>query len=188
MTLPSMIEPIGKFLHELLPWVVGGLLETQRDALARQIDVEHLNVDRIADLHDLGGVVDVTPRQLGDVHQTVDTAKVDERAEVDDGGNGTRQDHALLQLAENLGALVLAAFLEHHAAGQDHVVAVAVHLDDAGLKVLAQIGRKVLDPAKVHEGCRQEAAQADVDDQAALDDLDDFALDDLAGLELLLDL
>ena len=51
-----------------------------------------------------------------------------------------------------------------------------------------RIGREVLDPAKVHEGRRQEAAQADVDDQAALDDLDDLALDDLAGLELLLDL
>ena len=46
---------------------------------------------------------------------------------------------------------------------------------------------QILDATQVHEGCRQEAAQADVQDQAALDDLDDLAGDGLAGLELLLD-
>ncbi len=39
----------------------------------------------------------------------------------------------------------------------------------------------------VDEGGGQEAAQADVEDKAALDDLDDLALDVLAGLELGLD-
>ena len=40
---------------------------------------------------------------------------------------------------------------------------------------------------QVDEGCRQKAAQSDVDDQAALDDFDDFAGDGFAGLELLFD-
>ena len=46
---------------------------------------------------------------------------------------------------------------------------------------------EVLHAAKIHERGGQEAAQADVEDKAALDDLDDLALDVLAGLELLLD-
>ena len=71
-------------LDELLPRILRGLLEAERDALAVEVDVEHLHVDLVADLDDLGRVVDVAPRQLGDVHETVDAAEVDERAEVDD--------------------------------------------------------------------------------------------------------
>ena len=44
-----------------------------------------------------------------------------------------------------------------------------------------------MNATEVDEGGGQEAAQADVEDQAALDDLDDLALDVLAGVELLLD-
>jgi len=47
---------------------------------------------------------------------------------------------------------------------------------------------EVLHATEVNERCRQEAAQADVQDETTLDDLDDFALDVLAGVELLLDL
>ena len=175
-------------LDELLPRVLRGLLETERDALAVEVDVEHLHVDRVADLDDLGRVVDVAPGQLGDVHEAVDAAEVDERTEVDDRGDVTRQDHALLQLAEDLGALVLAALFEDDAAREDDVVAVAVHLDDAGLETRAECRREVLDATEVDERRRQEAAQADVEDETALDDLDDLALDVLAGVELLFDL
>ena len=117
-------------LDEHLPRILGGLLEAERDALAVEVDVEHLDLDRIADLDDLGRVVDVAPGELGDVHEAVDAAEVDERTEVDDGGDVTRQDHALLQLAEDLGALGLAALFEDDATREDDVVAVAVHLDD----------------------------------------------------------
>ena len=46
---------------------------------------------------------------------------------------------------------------------------------------------EVLDATEVDEGGGQEAAQTDVEDKAALDDLDDLALDVLASVELLLD-
>ena len=86
-----------------------------------------------------------------------------------------------------LRALGLAGLLEDDATGEDDVVAVAVHLDDASLDAGAEVGVEVLDATKVDEGGGQEAAQADVEDKAALDDLDDLALDVLAGVELLLD-
>ena len=47
---------------------------------------------------------------------------------------------------------------------------------------------QVLHAAKVDQRGRQEAAQADVEDETALDDLDDFAFDVLAAVELLFDL
>ena len=51
----------------------------------------------------------------------------------------------------------------------------------------AHVRVQVADPAQVDEGSGQEAAQADVDDEAALDDLDDRAGDDFVVLLLLLD-
>ena len=46
---------------------------------------------------------------------------------------------------------------------------------------------QVTDPTEVDERCGQEAAQADVDDEPALDDLDDRAADDAVGFLLRLD-
>ena len=68
--------------------------------------------------------------------------------------------------------------LEPRTARQDHVVAVLVELDDLGLEDLADVGLQVADATHLHERRRQEAAQTDVEDEAALDDLDDGALDD----------
>ena len=69
---------------EVLPRVLLRRLQRQGDALAVHVDVEDLDGDLLADLDDLGRVVDVLPGQLGDVHETVDAAEVDERTEVDD--------------------------------------------------------------------------------------------------------
>ena len=71
----------------MLPRVLLGRLERQGDTLAVHVDVEHLDGDLVADLDDLGRVVDVLPGQLGHVDETVDAAEVHERAEVDDGGH-----------------------------------------------------------------------------------------------------
>ena len=46
---------------ELLPRILLRGLERQRDALAVEIDVEHLHLDLVADLHDRARVVDVLP-------------------------------------------------------------------------------------------------------------------------------
>ena len=70
-------------------------LRPQGDALAVDVDVENLDLDFLANLDDLGRMVDVAPRELGDVNQAVDTAEVDECAEVDDGGNDALEAHAL---------------------------------------------------------------------------------------------
>lgn len=50
------------------------------------------------------------------------------------------------------GALSLTGLLEHDATGEDDVVAVAVHLDDAGLDAGAHVGGEVLDATEVDEG------------------------------------
>ena len=78
----ELADAVGR--GELLPRVLLGGLERQADALAVEVDVEHLHRDLVADLHDRAGMVDVLPRQLGHVDEAVHAAEVDEGAEVDD--------------------------------------------------------------------------------------------------------
>ena len=131
---------------------------------------------------DLRGVVDVRPRQLGDVDQAVDAVEVDERAEVDDVRDLTLDDLTGLQPVEDPLAILLALLLEHRAARQHDVVARAVELDHLAVDRLAHVLVEVRDATDVDQRRRQEAAHAEVDDQPALDDLDHLALDRLAGL------
>ena len=72
-------------------------------------------------------------------------------------------------------ALLALRLLEPGPAGQHDVVAVLVELDDLGLERLADVRLQVTHPAQLDERGGQEAAQLDVEDQAALDDLDDRA-------------
>jgi hypothetical protein len=132
-------------------------------------------------------VVDVLPGQLRDVHEAVDATEVHEGTEVDDRGHDTLADLALLELGEEAVADLGLGLLEPGATRQDHVVAVLVELDDLRLERLADVGLQVADATHLHQRGREEAAQTDVEDQAALDDLDDGALDDTVLLLDLLD-
>src|SRR3712207_9166716 len=69
-------------------------------------------------------------------------------------------------------------------AGEDDVVAVLVELDDLGLELAAHVGLEVADAAHLDQRGGEETAQADVEDQGALEDLDDGAGEDLVGILL----
>src|SRR6478736_8591344 len=172
---------------EVLPRVLLRRLQRQGDTLAVHVHVEDLDGDLVAHGDDLGRVVDVLPRQLGDVDETVDAAEVHERTEVDDRGHDALADLALLELLEERGANLGLGLLEPGTARQDHVVAVLVELDDLRLERLADVRLQVAHAAHLDQRRGQEAAQADVEDETTLDDLDDGALDDAVLLLDLLD-
>ena len=169
-------------VDHLLPRIRLRLLETERDALPVAVDVEHLHLDRLADVEHLGRVVHVAPAELGDVDETVHAVEVDERAEVDDVGDLALDDVAGAEPVEDRLAHLLALVLEDGATGENDVVARAIQLDHLAAKLLAEKLVEVLHAPDVHERCRQEAAHAEVEDEAALDDLDHLADDRLAGL------
>ena len=174
-------------LHHLLPRIALGLLETERDALAIAVDVENLDLHRLADVEHLGRMVDMRPRELGDVDEAVHPVEIDERAEVDDVGDLALDDVARLKLVEDLLPLLLALFLEHGAARQDDVVPRTVELDHLRAQLLAHELVEVLHAADVDERRGQEAANAEVENETALDDLDHAAVDRISGLGGLLD-
>jgi hypothetical protein len=165
-----------------LPRVLLGLLEAQGDPLPVAVDVEHLDLHGVPDGEDLRRVVDVRPRELGDVDQAVDAVQVHERAEVDDVRDLALDDEAGLQPLQDRLALLLALLLEHGAPREHDVVARAVELDDLALDVRAEVLVEVRDAADVDQRGGQEAAHPEIDDEAALDHLDDAADDGLAGL------
>ena len=82
-----------------------------------------------------------------------------------------------LQRVQEVLADLGLGLLQPRPAGQHHIVAVLVQLDDLGFDLPAHVGLQVADPAHLHQRRGQEAAQADVQDQAALDHLDHGAGD-----------
>ena len=132
-------------------------------------------------------MVDVAPRQLGDVDEAVHPVEVDEGAEVDDVRDRALDDVARVELVEDRLAHLLALVLEDGAAREHDVVARAVELDHLAAELLAEVLVEVLHAADVDERRGQEPAHAEVEDEAALDDLDDAAGDRLALLVRLLD-
>ena len=175
-------------LDHLLPRVGLRLLEAERDPLAVPVDVEHLHLDRLPDLEHLGRVVDVTPGELGDVDQAVHAVEVHEGSEVDDVRDLALDHVAGAQPVEDRLAHLLALVLEDGAAREDDVVPGAVELDHLAPELLAEELVEVLHPPDVHERGRQEPANAEIEDETALDDLDHLADDGLTRLGGALDL
>ena len=187
VTLPCDDVVLVVALDDLLPRVGLRLLEAERDALAVAVDVEHLDLDGLADLEHLGRVVDVAPRELGDVDQPVHPVQVDERAEVDDVRDLALDDVAGREPVEDRLPHLLALVLEDGAAREHDVVPRAVELDHLAAELLAEELVEVLDAADVDQRRGQEATDAQVEDQAALDDLDHLADHRLAALGCRLD-
>ena len=176
----------GELGNENAPWILSGLLETKGDALTVQVNVQDLDLNFLTNLNDLRRVIDVVPRKLGDVNQTIDATKVNEGTKLNDGRNGTLELHANLKLAKDVLTLCLTCLFKNHTARKNDVIAIAIHLDNASLNTGTHKGAEILHAAKVNKRCGQEAAKTDVKNQAALDNLDDLALNSLAGVELLL--
>src|SRR6185369_2908236 len=158
-------------------------------------------LDLLADAVATLGVVDLVPRELALVNKAVDAAEVDEHAERRDRSDVAGDPLADLEAAEELVALLAPLLVQRHLLGQDQAVGLAVDLEnlepelptDERLELLGDLlGRVarlvVLGPAREVDDLadRHEAADAAVDDQAALVVVDDGRLDDDARLELLL--
>ena len=113
----------------LLPRVVFLALQAQADALALAVDADHLGLDFLPHFQNLAGVGDVAPRQLGQVHQAIRAAQVDERAKIGQADHAPFADLADGQLVQQARFLLLAPFARRGALGQDQAVARAVDLD-----------------------------------------------------------
>ncbi len=58
-------------LRDRFPWIGFERFDAQRDAFALAVDVQHLHLDALPALVNLTGILDASPRKLGDMHQSV---------------------------------------------------------------------------------------------------------------------
>ena len=175
----------GVFLLDIFPRAGVVLLEAEGDLFLFLVDREDFDFEFLIDLEHVAGMIDAAPAHVGDVQQAVDTAEVDEGAEVGDVLDGALADFADGQAVEGLALQLLALLLDHLAAGDDDVAAFFVDLEDDGVDGPADPIGDFAGPADVHLAGGEEDRHADVDEQPAFDFLGDFAGD---GVSLLLGL
>src|SRR6266566_890824 len=155
---------------DVLPRIRLQLFEPQRNALALPIDVEHLDLELLTDLHHLGRMRHPAVAHVGDVQQAVDAAEIDERPEVGDVLDDALPHLIDRQLLHQDVALRLALGLEQHAARHDDVATPFVELDDLELETLAEQLVDVRHATERDLAARQERIHAhEVHDHAALD-------------------
>jgi hypothetical protein len=165
------------------------LLHAEGDALLLRIEVEHHHVDRLIELDDFGGMVDTAPRQVGDVHQTVDTTEIDEHTEIGDRLDDTFENLPLLERVENGLALTCDLLFDDRLAADHDVLGLLVDLHDAHVERLAQVGVKVAHRTDVDLRSGKERIDAhQVHHDAALDATDAAALQDVQVVERALNL
>ena len=138
-----------------LPRIGLQLLHAERDALRLGVDADDLHLHRVADVEDLGGVIDAAPGHVGDVQQAVDAAQVDEGAVVGDVLDETVDHLALLEAGDDVGALLGARLFQDRAARDDDVAAAAVHLEDLELLGLSASADRCRAPGGCRPGCRE---------------------------------
>ena len=169
-----------------IPGVLGALLDTQRDATALFINIEHHHLNLIAELHDFRGMdILVGPIHLGDVHQTLNTlfdfGKTAIVGEVGDLGDNTA---TLGVAAGDLYPRVLAQLLE----AQRYAVALAIELEDFDIHFLSDFHdlARVLDALPGHIGdVQQPVDTAEVYKRAVIGKVLDHALHGLSFLQVL---
>ena len=121
--------------------------------------------------------------------QAVDAAEVHERAVVGDVLHHAVNDLTFFEVLHQLLALLGACLFQHRAAGHDDVAAPAIHLEDLERLRLIHQRADVADRTDVDLRARQERHRAvEIDGEAALDLVEDDAVDLLVVLEGLLEL
>src|SRR5690606_14436801 len=174
--------------RKILPRIRAELLEAERHAIALAVEFQHLDLELLADRHDLGRMLDALPRHVRDVQQAVDAAEIDEGAVVREVLHDALQDCAFLEVLQQLLALGAVLFLDDRAARYDDVVAALIELDDLELESLPFERDRIPDRANVDERARKERPhEIDIDGEAAAHAAADGARDDAAVFERLLE-
>ena len=178
----------GVALFNAVPWGQALLLDTKGNALAFAIDAQDHDLELVANGNHLGGVLQAAPRHIGDVQKAIDTAKVDEHAEVGDVLDRAHTDLLLEELLHKAFTLLSALFFKQFAPGDDDVHSLRVNLDDARTNRFTDELGDVMRSAQVDLACRQEDVDAfDVDEQSTFDLALDFALNFVTLIVLLRD-
>src|SRR6185295_13259055 len=174
---------------DALPRIVQQLLHAERNAVGLVVDLDDLDLHGLADGEHLGRVVDPAPGDIGDVQEAVDAAEINERTVIGDVLDHAVDHLTLFEVLHQLLALLGAGLFENRAARHHDVAAAAIHLQDLERLRIVHQRCDVADRTDVDLRARQEGDSAvEVDGEAALDLVEDDAVDLLVIVEGLLQL
>ena len=176
-TLPLTFGADGVFGFDLLPGVGELLLEPEADASFFLVDVEHHDVDVLADFEEFGRMANAAPAHVGDMEQTVEAVQVDERAEVGEVLDRALADVARGHVGQELVALLVALGFDQFAAGKNDVLPFLIDFDDFEIVGVADELGQIFRRDDVDLGSGQESFDTDIDDETAFDRGFDFAFD-----------
>ena len=170
---PADVCADGIALLRIEPRIRRQLLESQRDALLVLVELQNLDLDLIADIHQVTRMRQPSPRHIGDVQQAIEAAHIDECAVVGQVLHHASEDCAFFQVLESLAALLRVLLLFQQLLARNHdVAALLVQLDDGDFDLWPFM------PSRLRTGrsstCEpgRKAARRNVDRQAALDAID----------------
>ena len=119
------------------PGVGGELLEAERNALLVFVELQHLDLNLVADVDQVAGMGETSPGHVGDVQQAVEAAQIDECAVLGEVLDHAGQHGAFFQMLERLGFLFVLLFFQNLLARDHDVAALLVQLDDGDFEDLA---------------------------------------------------
>src|SRR5215203_727827 len=174
---------------DALPRIVQQLLHAERNAVGFVVDLDDLDLHRVADVEHFGRVIDEPPGDVGDMQQAVDAAEINERTVIGDVLDKAVDHLTFFEVLHQLLALLGAGLFENRAARHHDVAAAAIHLEDLERLRIVHQRSEVADRADVDLRARKEGDRAvEVDGEAALDLVEDDAVNLLVVVEGLLEL
>src|SRR5476649_2234961 len=174
---------------DALPRIVQQLLHAERNAVGLVVDLDDLDLHRLADGQHFGRVIDPAPGDIGDVQQAVDAAEIDERTVIGDVLDDAVDDLTLFEVLHQFLALFGAGLFENRAARHHDVAAAALHLENLERLRIVHQRCDVANRPDVDLRARQERHRAvEIDGEAALDLIEDDAVHLLVVVEGLLEL
>src|SRR5580704_7629641 len=147
------------------------MLQRQADFFRVRVEFHDLDVHHVADLRDLGRMLDTRIREFAVVDQAVNAAKIDKGAKVRQSYDDPFTNLPDFERVEQLLLHGLKLFLEHQALRQHHTMAFVIEIDYLQAKVLSDELVEISDGLTPDLRSRHEAAHAEVDEHAAFDDL-----------------
>ena len=150
-----------------LPGVRPELFDTERNALLGTVELKNFYGDFVAYVQHFGGMRHPAVRDVGDVQQAVDPAKIDKRTVFGEILNDAGNHRTFHQVFESRGLADGDFFLDRSLARNHHVAAAAIQLDDLDRDVLAHQGIQVVNRPRIGLRTGHEGLDADIDGEPA---------------------
>ena len=159
------------------PGIGQQLLPSQRNALLFLVELQDLDLNFLAGLHDRGRMRHASPHQIAHVKKAVHAAKVHENSVVRHVLHATRYHRAFGKRSRQRVALGFLLFFQNRAAADHHIAALAVQLQDAHFDFAVLPRFQIVHRPQLDLRSGQKRAHADIHHQPALDSLVDLAGD-----------